>query len=404
MIHDDVDDFFKRFIFNSALVLLLIFLLKVFAVFYATSRDVGLSFPYDSLVFMQEHRFTDWLIPIAYSKLDNPFDLSNVLYSQLPPAPYSILTFWLLRITNSLGVYQFFLILFSALVCLNYMIGKLIISENDIRFYPLAYVAILVTSYPIWLLVDRGNTELFGLLMASIFFYNVLVLKNPLVEAISVALLASLKPSWILYLLVVVFFKPKYCIAALLISFSVYAYPILFLGSDWDYLYLLVVKNLPVMVGVSTFCHNLTCGLRTFSSSNATVDYGFAILSISVLVAYVAVLKSGLIKSVDIANRSAIAFIAVTFVTLLANNPSPDYRLPILFPVYIYIILSLRGWNSIFNKLLLLSFVLVFGFVNIPIVGLFSYYTVLRFVGVIILSIFFVYMLFSKKFIREIAI
>ena len=89
---------YTNFINLTILVMLLFFLIKSLSVLFYSSRDITLGFPFDSFGFEPFHRFTDYLLIWNISRLENIYDLSAPLYSQIAPAPYGWLQFMLLKL------------------------------------------------------------------------------------------------------------------------------------------------------------------------------------------------------------------------------------------------------------------------------------------------------------------
>lgn len=77
-----------------------------------------------------------------------------------------------------------------------------------------------------------------------------------------------------------------------------------------------------------------------------------------------------------------------TVATLVANDPSPDYRVIFLLPFFISIgyILNLENLSKIYFLSLIASICLIFSFTNIYFKHYtINYYVILRFLGILIL-------------------
>jgi hypothetical protein len=386
----------EKFFTTIAIISLIVMGIKLLSVFYATSRGVSLGYPYDSLVFEQFHRFTDWLIPIEFSKLSNPFDTSNELYKHLPPAPYGILTFWILSLSKLIKPMPLFFIILFATLLINYLIFRKII-KCELRFINLIYFALLLSSYPLYFAIDRGNADIIAVLTISLFVFNILNSFNLKIGIILLTVLISLKPSWGLFVFCLIFFPINYIILSILTIFLLYTFPIMYSGAGYDYLLILIKMALPIIDNTNTFCHNFTCSLRVFNYNNQFSNFIIVILALAFNIFSLVKLKF-FKPGYSVNLKIIISFFIALFTTLLINNPSPDYRLLILMPaipLFIYIMdfydLNLSRANY---YLIILSYIFIFSFINISIVNFFPIHTFLRFSGVFLLFIIFNLILF----------
>lgn len=389
----------EKFFTTVAIISLIVMGIKLLSVFYATSRGVGLGYPYDSLVFEQFHRFTDWLIPVEFSKLSNPYDTNNELYKHLPPAPYGILTFWILSISNLIKPMPFFLFFLFQILFVNYLIFRKIV-KCDLRYINLIYLALLLTSYPLYFAIDRGNADIIAVLLISLFVLNILNNHNLKISIILLTLLISLKPSWGLFAFCLIYFPFSYAILSVLTIILLYTFPILFSGAGYDYMLILIKMALPIIDNTNTFCHNVTCGLRVFGYNSKI--FNFIVVTFGLLFnIFVLINIKFLKKDYSLKLKVIISFFIALFTTLLINNPSPDYRLLILMPSFALFIFIINYYSVNLKKfhynLIILSYCFIFSFINISIVNFIPFHTFLRFSGVLILLIIFIFLFFRMS-------
>lgn len=364
------------------LCLLAVLLLKLVFVFGYSSREYNYGYPYDSMVFDPFHRFTDWLIGIEWSRVGNPYDLNNELYKHIPPAPMSILSFWMLRFCDFINKYFSFFIILSFYVYANYKLFKLAYPSDDWRLALLVFLSSCVSTFPLWFVVDRGNPEIFGLILISLLLFKSIQSKcfASWVSLFLVAFLVSLKPSWGMYGMLLFLFPLRKALVGLLVCVLVYAYPVLFMGMDVFYLTSLIKLALPYIKDTNTWCSNITCAVRSLPLSININNY--LVAGVVVFLTFVSSLY--VLFKVKL-RKEFLLIVVVSIGTVLANNPSPDYRLNIFFPItlgFICVFDTLRP-SKLLLACLLISSVLVLGFINIPIKGFFPYTTLLRFIGVL---------------------
>lgn len=372
----------KRIILTVGVLMIFFLTLKLLSVWFFTSRGINLNFPYNSMLYDQFHRFTDFLIPIEWSKIQNPYDLSNDLYKSLPPSAYTILTFWMLRVADIVGPHIYFIILIAIGVWINYLIFSMIISENDTYVKIYIYFTFIMAFYPIWFLIDRGNTDVFTFIFISGVFYALLYKKNDIFIAIGIALIVSIKPSSGLFILPLIFIKKQYIILAFCIILFVYVLPIILFQNNIDYFMPVILKALESIGGQTTFVHNILGSVRVFGiSTDGTINMLIPLLGVLILLFSIYKLYRSNSKF-----KREIALAQVIIISLLINDPDPDYRLTLLLPLFFVSIIIFKDklvTDMFFDRKIhyfffISSFVCLFSFINIDIPNYKPYYTILK--------------------------
>lgn len=350
---------------------------KLAYIFLNTYRGTQLSsgdWPFNSYLYPQFHRFTDWLIALAWSKETNPWDINNPLAQHIPPSPYGPLTFDILRVLGAAGGVLSFSLLILVYLLINFKIyGKTVHLSNDSNnnhnrlLSNFIFTVFLLVFYPLHFLIDRGNADIIGAVFISFIVYLVIFNFQSLyansrytwrkfaLDFFIVCLVTS-KPSWI-PALIFVFFYGSIIRASLVVTaaIAIYMYPIVFQGVHFiDY-----VNNAKLaysIVGATnagvSFSHNMLSAIKVLiyylpfgdkpisdselSSIGNSVNIfvlivGFIFLSVTLFVAYIRR------KNIALNDKWAFDFLLLTHVLLcivLFNNPSPDYRLTIILPIF----------------------------------------------------------------------
>ena len=394
----------SKFYTSIAILSLVVMGFKLLSVFYATSRGVGLGYPYDSMVFEQFHRFTDWLIPIEFSKLNNPFDTNDELYKHLPPTPYGILTFWILSLSKYINPLPLFFSILTAILLINYIIfTKIVIIETGNR--ALTFLALLITSYPLYLAIDRGNADIIAVLIISLFVLNEIDYKSKKISIILLTILISLKPSWGLFGICIFYYPGRYIILSISVIIALYTFPIFYSSASYDYMLTLIKMALPIIDNTNTFCHNFSCAIRVFWQNTQSLDIVIVVFGILINIA-ICIKLLIFSPNYNFQRKLLISFTFATFTTLLINNPSPDYRLLILMPFTQLAFYNMDFFDIQLNKIqyyfFTISYTLIFSFINIPIVDFPPIYTLLRFVGVFVIFIICIFLFLIQNNVKKI--
>lgn len=376
---------------NTTIIIIFIFILKSLTVLYYSSRNITLGFPFDSFGFDPFHRFTDYLMIWEISKIENIYDLSSEIYKNLTPAPYGFLQFLLLKIVpfQKAGITKYlnFLILLIIFVYLNWKIySENIIDKKHISNQLIIYITFITLNYPLFFLIDRGNLDIYAAIFLSILMLrNCNLGKNPdnLINALLLAIIISLKPSFGLFgIVLILFFSIKNIIPAIILILLSYSFPILIYDASYTYLIESIFSAKKQLGAPTVFCHNFACGTRSIGIN--TNKYFSLIYSIALLPYFIYwTIK---INKIEKGNTKLFLYTFIAIIATLAlNDPSPDYRLIFLIPIFM--LFSGHININIFKKnevlLLITFFSLIFSFTNIYIKNLdFNYYTTLRVIGI----------------------
>jgi hypothetical protein len=341
----------------KAITLLLIgVIIKLFYIFLITKRGAShfnAGFPYDAYLFNPFDRFTDWLVPLAFSKLSNPWDIYSELGKSLPAVPYGPLTFIYLRFTSFLGHLFPFLILVYGYCYANYKLLNESLRGANLNLIFFLFVSLLIGYYPLHILIDRGNTAIIGLALVSLI--SLVVKRNAdsslnfkekkllrLVEFLYIFLICT-KPTWGLLVLPLFFISKKSFYAVLIISLLIYLMPIIFFGVHFiDYINSMNFAY-SYMYNATNFTNDIVGSISqlTWIFLKFQIDYknftkffifvGFVVLVLSFLYIFS-------LKHINKKEKFFLFLAHVSISTLLFNRPSPDYNLPILLPLFIVII------------------------------------------------------------------
>jgi hypothetical protein len=404
----------------TSTLLLLGVAIKLMYIFLITKRGgsaFNLSFPFNTYLFDSFHRFTDWLVPLAYSKISNPWDVNSELAKQLPPVPYGPSTFLYLRLTSFFGgLFPFFLVLFGFLL-INYKLLKRSLSNAYPGLTEFIFIALLVGFYPLHFLIDRGNTVIIGAFLISLIFFIILTKYNDdlicdkkfawEVEFFFILLLTS-KPTWGLCLLPIPYISRVSFLRVMSISAVAYLIPLVAMNvSVSDYLNSANTAY-SILANTVNFSNDIIAALSVINSISLKLQLNLtSLLKYSLALGFLALL-SGLffIHKLESTTPKVKFFLALSHVlilTLLFNRPSPDYNLIIMLPAFLVVIAVLessRSLNITDARYLALSFFLIssWGFL----IGRHSqiqYWIPFRSAGLLFLDFYIVYF-FSRKRIR----
>jgi hypothetical protein len=374
---------YKDLLNTVILFMILIFIFKSLSVLYYSSRNISYGFPFDSFGFETFHRFTDYLIIWEQSASENIYKLGT-------PAPYGFLQFLLFKIlpfkNYSLFKYINFLFLLTLFIYINF---KIFIHRNNIKLTDslILFLTFIALNYPLFYLIDRGNLDIYPAIILSLLVYRCITDKKNnqnLFNAILIGILICLKPSFGLFLFILIFYFPlKYIFTSISMIIFFYLVPVVFYGADFFYIFksIMVARG---QLGLPTiFCHNALCGLRTIGlTPNVYFSFGFGILLLSYF--YYCARKTSRLN--DKSQILYLYLLTATVATLIINDPSPDYRLVFLIPFLLgikeYFLPAL--YKNFEMLIILLCIIFIFSFSNIYFKSFsFEYFTFLRFLGVI---------------------
>ena len=368
-------------------MLAFVLLAKMASVWFYGSRPIQRGWPYDGFLFQLRDRFTDYLIPYAVAGFHNIYNPTDWAANKLIPPPYGYFQYALLRYlpfrTSLVVTYGSFLIILASFIAILWIIY--VHNYQFLRPYRLLCFAIfLIACFPLAFEIDRGNLDLYGALVIAILYALAQfrgVMNAPM--AILLAMLISLKPSFAIFIIpLVLCIRWSWVLLAGALVAVNYAWPIVFYGAKPNYLVNLI-RSASTVINGDLYSHNLSSGLLAMGIHTGTVfdiTLGTCMLFLVVWVRF-------LIRELD-KKRIFLTILTLTvLVTLIVNAPSNDYRLILLLPAFMALpillpnlLSSAVGWH-----VLAISFVLAFGYTNIPIPGVFNYFTALRALSLIVI-------------------
>lgn len=416
--NDKKNENLKTFWILSASMLLVGVALKLLYIFYVTRRDgsaFNSMYPFDSYLFDPFHRFTDWLIPLDFSKTQNPWDISSELSKHLPPVPYGPTTFLYLSITSFLGSVLPFFILVATYLFANFKLlqQSLIGEKSNIIF--LIFIAIVVGFYPLHFIIDRGNTAIIGAVLISSIYYLImtkfteeLTSKSIYIWTVEIlfSLLLTSKPSWGLCLLPSFYLSKKSFFRIIFASTLIYLLPILINDiSIFDYANSAKLAY-SIFNGSVNFSHDLSAGVNVIFVDLLNVQLNFKYLTKFFLFLGLALLIAGSTYIYKLNNCSKkirfVFFLSfILLLTLLFNRPSPDYNLTIIFPLIITVLMIAnrhQKLNDFVIKYLALSFFFIASW-GWPIgkISKIQFSVPFRSLGLFMLGIYLFYFFFNQK-------
>jgi len=345
------------------------------------------------------HRFMDWMATweiTNHGRLNTHFydyiKFSPTGYS-ISPGPYGILVFWLMWPFTffKYGMVYSFLIAMSGYLYTLFQVFKEATKtlKNLDRYF--IFIALLVGTYALWYQIDRASIDVVMITLFNLIILNQIKWKNKFLTIILAAIIVSMKPSFGFFgLLVLLPSISSIQLISLCFIVLIYLMPMLIWGLQYDYLIKLVDVAYPMISGMNFLCHNITCSIRVFyPMPNDGLDKLITISSFFISIIFLVYLK--FFSKISDINKMNIMIFFCVLVETMVYNPSPDYRLIMFIPLFILLFNNYSQQIMINRKIfitLCISFCLILGFINIPILGLPNYFTVLRTLGIV--SFFFV--------------
>jgi hypothetical protein len=375
----------------TALLMFLIFIIKCLSVLFYSSRNINLGFPYDAFGFEPFHRFTDYLLLWDITSIKNIYDLNEPIYKALTPAPYGFIQFSLLKFLPFRDLiitkYLNFILILIAFIFINFKIYYKNLSNFCVKDL-LVFLIIFTLNYPIFFIIDRGNLDIYGATIIALLIYRITCVncsKDNIINSILIAILIGLKPSFLLYYFVLLFYFNWKCIVISTgLILSSYAIPIIFYGAEVNYL-LFAITNAKTQLGLpAIFCNNLSCAIRA-AGANPNVYFSTLFGAISFFYFIYYFIK--VCKALENKRKIYTLLFIATVATMVVNDPSPDYRLIFLLPFFISIgfIINLENISKFYFLSLVVSICLIFSFTNIYIKNYaINYFVILRFLGMLI--------------------
>lgn len=354
--------------------MLIIFALKLLFIWYFTSRiymnahGAILGYPYDSLVFTTFDRFTDWLMPAEQAWVVNPYNLAALHAAGVIAVamPIGYLTFLLFRVADVFGPCAGFFLSIGAYAYLNFRIFRKRF-KGDLLLCLTAFASLLIACYPLYLEIDRGNPVIWEAVLLSMVFLGFARKTTQWRFACILAAVACIKPSFGLFLIpVLAVAGVAQILAALAIVTVNYAIPI-FLPGGGPYYLINAIKNASAILGpVSTFCHNFSCGLRAIGAPPLDPLVVILFLALLLFIAYRVRISR------DSWKHAPLLVILTTLTSLLIADPSSDYALTLMLPIFLYLLrhelLNCEPatlWRSS-APYLIIGFILAMSFINMP--------------------------------------
>lgn len=355
--------------------------LKALSVAFYSSRGVAKGWPFDSFLFVTAERFTDYLIPYFTAGYENMYDPNEWESKGLALAPYGHLQYVVLRYLpfrdTRLITYGNYLLVLSAVITVSWLLirNKRVVASYNAH---LVLSALLVTFFPIHYLIDRGNLDIYGLLIILLMSHALWTYdasKAARLYSLLTALLICLKPSFGLFFLPLLLTGSALQIlfASVVIAFN-YLIPSIFYGAPTNYIIEYINEASPYTKGASLFCHSIPCSLDEIGVGYPSV-LPFVLLGVFVLVSIWIRWK---VRNIGTLSKMKLLFATTIFGTLLINPQSWDYRLAFLLPVIIVVIPDLTSSSSTrcFPYATLAAGAT--GYVNILIPGILAYDVLIR--------------------------
>jgi hypothetical protein len=332
-------------------------------------------------------------------------------------------SFYLVNIFKSAGINENVLFLINAqfiFLTLNivffYFTLKVFIrlfSTSETTY--LYFLIFLLCNYPIWMLFDRGNADIYTLLLLGLLLH-LNIKKIFKYDWLIIVLIASFKPSNILFLTPIIFFNFRIMFIGALILLINYFLPFLIYPNvDLYYMFNSIIDAGKQLQNQSFFFSNLAVGLRSIGVPVGNYKIlGIALIYLNIFIVFLLtyflkpknnsklfliIVLINLLISISIKFYHLNSFIlgisynflivlliiylrffrtkinnkisntwqvlsASIIVTLLMNDPSPDYRLTFLIPVFLFWIYNFSNYKSnTYSKLYeIVLFSIIFGF------------------------------------------
>ena len=393
----------NRYFQIVAIFCLILLMLKMASIGFYSSRFFDIKgAPFTEIGHEGFHRFMDWILVYDVAHYKDFFDLSSPEYTA-PPVPYSILVFWFMKLglLFKSGHWYLFVLVVIANLYTSYLLFASILKFSNKENRLLLFLTLIVSSYPLWYAIDRGNADLIAVVIFNCIILNEIEWKKQNLTIYLISLVVSLKPSWGLFGLLLFLGRFNHAtVLGLLWIALVYSLPMLIWGHNYDYLIVEIKKAYPMISGMNFLCNNITCSIRVFTGipndSHDKLITIFGLCSILISFYYLKYIKKNLIFQ----RKFSIMLILIYICTLLINNPSADFRLNIFFCLLILTFSRLRTDVKIMEKdyiILIIGYILIFGFTNIPFKNTFYYFTLLRTLGVFLLGYILLKLNFSNR-------
>lgn len=334
----------RQIITISAVILLFFVLIKLFYIFYMTMRGNEHGFPFDTYLFNTPDRFVDFLITRIWSLEINPWDPNHPHLKSFIAAPYGPLTFDYLRLTAFLSPLIQFSILAIVFLFINYLIFKDALKNRQNFQTLLIYLSLLVGFFPLHFIIDRGNIEILpAVFLSAIFLFTPKSKYNYLLISIFLVIVASTKFVWIPIVFIILLYDFKKFLIAVILVAAVYSYPLIFDGVTIQG-YISTITNSYNTSGRSlNWTHNIYHAIqvigvyigRPFDDSYVLFTLPFAALSLGI--PYIYLLKLRYINGVLSLDLILLYICHFIISTMIFSNPSFDYRLIYLLPVFLYL-------------------------------------------------------------------
>lgn len=343
------NNLFFSYLKNPNNLLLIIFCLmstlvalKMLSIFFLTMRGVGLGWPFNSYLFDPFHRFTDWLIPYAWAHSNNPWDVNGELIKSLPASPYGPITFYYMKIMSFTGkIFSFFFLVIYFMVFLFKIVNYFYWKNGKPSVY-LISLMLIIFSYPFHFIIDRGNADILAAAIITHLIYNILKSEDfnkNFILICTIGIVGS-KPSWIPFLgLLLLPIDYKFFLKGIFLITLVYISPLLFYDFQLTDYRDSIFKALEIMNGTIHFSNHLGAVFQWYSGGNQIFKFVLLALGGFLSILTLAVFnRKVFFKSLSFENKKIIFLLyimLISFLVLLFNDPSPDYRLIILIPYLI---------------------------------------------------------------------
>jgi hypothetical protein len=275
---------------------------------------------------------------------------------------------------------------------LNFKIFKKSI-EADIFEKTLIFFTFIATCYPLFFLIDRGNLDVYAAILLSLLIYRQIISiqknngdSNKITDAILIGIIAGLKPTFGIYILtLLICFSLKNIFVGIFIAIFSYVIPIIVYDANITYL-IDSITSAKIALGLpKIFCHNFACLLRVIGFNP---NKYFSIFLTLIIIPYFFYYFNKIRNISNNENKLILSLFINTSALLLINDPSPDYRIIFLIPFFFAInkFFLIDNLNNLKFIILILSIIFIFSFTNIYFQLRFEFYTLLRSLGIILMT------------------
>lgn len=398
----------ERYCFSvTSVILLIMVIIKLLYIFYMTRRGNEHGFPFDTYLFNTPDRFTDYIITKIWSAETNPWDPNHPLLQKLISAPYGPVSFDYIRASNFLSsIGQFFILiilyLFANFKLFNTYLGKSINVDNLLIFF-----ALIVGFFPLHFMVDRGNIEILPAALFSLLFLTPFLKFKyiDLIFCVLIILIIGSKFSLIPLIAIIIFFPLKRAFFVAISVALIYLYPIIFDGASLNGYVSTIINSYNTSGKSLNWTHNIFHALqmvgeifgKPFSDRYVFLTFIFGLPML--IIPFLVLLKKRYINRIYSLNDTFFLLSHIIIWTIIFSNPSFDYRLIYLLPIYLFLI-NLIIANKVFTNFYIYIFAIIPFCLSVSWLNFYlkssgySWYMPIRSFSILIIDMLIVYLIF----------